>query len=152
MSAGEVQQPAIGPNSESVNLSVHRAWAAPREPGCRGASDAAGEGQDVDPDEILPRDALPSDSVRQTLDALRERNRLLETELFRLRALLQEWMLSQLTYKALYYQYSGQRPEAPHAGLMQEKEMVRRRIREQWFAGSEHQAILGDQTRRMSKP
>ena len=55
----------------------------------------------------------------------------------RSRALLQEWMLSQLTYKALYFQYSGQRPEAPHAGLMQEKEMVRRHPRE-WFAGSEH--------------
>ncbi|AOY95122.1 hypothetical protein BKK79_25295 [Cupriavidus sp. USMAA2-4] len=152
MSAGEVQQPAIGPSSESANLSIHPVWAAPREPGSRGAFDAAGEGQDVDLGEILTRDALPSDGVRQTLDALRQRNRLLEAELMRLRALLQEWMLSQLTYKALYFQYSGQRPEAPHAGLMQEKEMVRRHIREQWFAGSEHQAVPGDQTCRMSKP
>jgi len=142
----------MGPISESANLPIHRAWGALRAAGCREALDATGDEQDGGVAGGLSRDAILSDSVQQSLDALLKRNRMLEAELSRQRALLQDWMLSQLTYKTLYFQYSGQSPDAPRTELMREKEMVRRRIREQLLTGGDHQTILGDQTRRLSKP
>jgi len=85
---------------------------------------------------LLADDTALSDSARAAVENLLRRHRLLEGELARQRAMLQEWILSQLTYKSLYYQYSGQTPEAPRVELMREKEAVRRRIREQLQCGS----------------
>ncbi len=76
----------------------------------------------------------------------------MDGELSRQRALLQEWILSQLTYKALYYRYSGQSPEAPCTELMREKDQVRRHIRDQLHAGGDPTAILGEQSSSQSKP
>lgn len=86
------------------------------------------------------------------MEALLQRHRMLAEELARQRTLLQEWILSQLTYKALYFQYSGQSPEAPSVDLMREKDMVRRRIRDQLHAGRDYDSVLEEQSRSLSRP
>ncbi|WP_029043976.1 MULTISPECIES: hypothetical protein [Cupriavidus] len=156
MNAGEIRRPAMGPISESASLSIHRAWAAlgeaaaetPRRHRIAERTDPAASAVEA----FLSQDgALPS-HVRAAIEQLLQRQRSLEGELSRQRSLLQEWILSQLTYKTLYYRYSGQSPEAPRGELLREKDQVRRRIREQLQAGGEHDAILGEQSRSLSRP
>jgi len=152
MTAGEIRRPGIGHISESANRSIHRPWAALEE--------AAGEvpREEVHHDGaaagvaalLADGEALP-DEARQAIENLLSRQRLLEGELARQRKLLQEWILSQLTYKTLYYQYSGQTPDSPRMDLMQEKEAVRRRIRDQLRAGGDALAVLNEQSRSPSR-
>ncbi len=130
---------------------MHRTWAA--------LGDAAGESSTrkirhdgtavSDVTVLLEEGELPS-GVRQAVENLLRRHRLLEAELVRQRELLQEWILSQQTYKALYYQYSGQTPEAPRVELMRERDAVRRRLQEQLHLGSDPLAVLDEQVRSQS--
>ncbi|CAQ72885.1 conserved hypothetical protein [Cupriavidus taiwanensis LMG 19424] len=99
---------------------------------------------------LLAEDSELSDSARAAVSNLLRRHRLLEGELARQRTLLQEWILSQLTYKALYYQYSGQSPQAPRVELMREKEAVRRRILAQLQPGADDLAAPDESTRSLS--
>ncbi|BDB28615.1 hypothetical protein Tamer19_00690 [Cupriavidus sp. TA19] len=99
---------------------------------------------------LLADDSALTDSARAAVENLLRRHRLLEGELARQRAMLQEWILSQLTYKTLYYQYSGQTPEAPRVELMREKEAVRRRIRDQLQGGTGYLAAPEEQSRSLS--
>ncbi|AMR82171.1 hypothetical protein [Cupriavidus nantongensis] len=154
MTAGEIRRPVIGPVRESSNRSIrsmHPAWAAVGEaegevPAKRAVSEAA----TADVAALLAEDSELSDSARAAVSNLLRRHRLLEGELARQRTLLQEWILSQLTYKALYYQYSGQSPQAPRVELMREKEAVRRRIREQLQPGADYLAAPDESTRSLS--
>lgn len=83
----------------------------------------------------LADDEQVSPSTRRAVEALLQRHRALEDEVARQRKLLQEWIVSQLTYKSLYYLYSGQSPEAPRLELVRERDVVRRRIQAQMEAG-----------------
>lgn len=152
MTAGEIRRPAIGPITESVNRSIHhRAWAARGEAaGEAPLSKAAHDGATADVAALLAEDSELSDSARAAVQNLLRRHRLLEGEMARQRVLLQEWILSQLTYKTLYYQYSGQSPQAPSLELMREKEAVRRRIREQLQGGADFLAAPDEQSRSLS--
>lgn len=157
MTAGEIRRPAIAPISESANESIHRAWAALGEASADIAlSDKGDEGHAdyaiTDVAAVLAEDHGASPRTRAAVEGLLQRHRLLAEELARQRHLLQEWILSQLTYKALYYQYSGQKPEAPSVELMREKDMVRRRIRDQLYAGCDHASVLEDPSRSPSRP
>ena len=101
---------------------------------------------------VLAEDREVSPRTRAAVEGLLQRHRLLADELYRQRQLLQEWILSQLTYKALYYQYSGQKPESPSIELMREKDMVRRRIRDELCAGGDRVSVLEDPLRSLSTP
>lgn len=153
MTAGEIRRPAIGPISESASQSGHRAWAALGE---ASADIALRDGHEdyaiTDVAAVLADDVGASPRTRAAVEALLQRHRLLAEEVARQRLLLQEWILSQLTYKALYFQYSGQKPEAPSVELMREKDMVRRRIRDELYAGSEPVAMLDEPSRSLSRP
>jgi hypothetical protein len=120
--------------------------AAAEAPAKRAVSEAATA--DVAP--LLAEDSELSDSARAAVSNLLRRHCMLEGELARQRALLQEWILSQLTYKTLYYQYSGQSPQAPRLELMREKEAVRRRIREQLETGVDYLAAPDESSRSLS--
>lgn len=153
MSVEEIRRPAIGPISESANLSIHRAWPALGE----AASDTSSpQGRDdtiaTAAAALLEHDAaLPPDAHR-VLARLLHSHHCLEGEVARLRTLLQEWILSQLTYKALYYQYSGQSVDAPSEDRMREKERMRRTIREQLHSGGDRCAVLGRPSRSSNRP
>lgn len=145
MNAGEIRRPAIGPISESANRSMHRTWAV--------LGDATGDsatrkirhdGAAVSDVTALLEEGDLSSTTRQAVENLLRRHRLLEAELVRQRELLQEWILSQQTYKALYYQYSGQTPESPRVELMRERDIVRRRLQEELHLGSDPLAAMGD--------
>lgn len=156
MTAGEIRRPAMGPISESASLSIHRAWsalgeAAAEAPRQSRASEGGNSAASI-VEAFLSQDEALAPYARAAIEQLLQRQRSLEGELSRQRALLQEWILSQLTYKTLYYRYSGQSPEAPRRELTHEKDEVRRRIRDQLQAGGEYSAILGDQSRSLSKP
>lgn len=130
---------------------MHPAWAAVGEAaGEVPAKRAVREGVAAEVDALLAQDSELSDSARAVISNLLRRHRLLEGELARQRTLLQEWILSQLTYKALYYQYSGQSPQAPRVELMREKEAMRRRIREQLQPGADYLAAPDESTRSLS--
>jgi hypothetical protein len=120
--------------------------AAAEAPAKRAVSEVATA--DVAP--LLAEDSELSDSARAAVSNLLRRHCMLEGELARQRALLQEWILSQLTYKTLYYQYSGQSPQAPRLELMREKEAVRRRIREQLETGVDYLAAPDESSRSLS--
>lgn len=155
MTAGEIRRPAIGPVRESISRStsrsIHHAWAALGEAaGEASANRASRDGATADVAALLADDSALSESARAAVENLLRRHRLLEGELARQRAMLQEWILSQLTYKSLYYQYSGQTPEAPRVELMREKEAVRRRIREQLQGGSGYLAAPEEPSRSLS--
>jgi hypothetical protein len=96
-------------------------------------------------------DAHLPPAMRRALGDLLQSHRSLEGEVSRLRMRLQEWIVSQLTYKALYYRYSGQTPESPRDELMREKDRMRRTIQDQLDAGADHTAILGQHSRSLSK-
>ncbi|WP_454712884.1 hypothetical protein [Cupriavidus nantongensis] len=153
MTAGEIRRPVIGPVRESSNRSIrsmHPAWAAVGEAaGEVPAKRAVSEGVAAEVDALLAQDSELSDSARAVISNLLRRHRLVEGELARQRTLLQEWILSQLTYKALYYQYSGQ-SHAPRVELMREKEAMRRRIREQLQPGADYLAAPDESTRSLS--
>ncbi|WER49546.1 hypothetical protein CupriaWKF_20620 [Cupriavidus sp. WKF15] len=151
MTAGEIRRPAIGPISESASRSMHRTWAV--------LGEAAGEsssrkhrhdGAAVSDVTLLLEEGELSSSARLAVENLLRRHRLLEAELVRQRELLQEWILSQQTYKVLYYQYSGQAPEAPRVELMRERDAVRRRLQEQLHLGSDALAVMDEQARSQS--
>ncbi len=157
MTAGEIRRPAIGPISESASQSMHGVWAALGE----ASADIAQPERDDEGHEhhaitavaaALAEDRDMSPRTRAAVEALLRHHRLLAEDLARQRQLLQEWILSQLTYKSLYYQYSGQKPEAPNVELMREKDMVRRRIREQLHVGCEEVGVLDEQSRSLSRP
>ncbi|GAB7547549.1 hypothetical protein [Cupriavidus sp. CuC1] len=156
MTAGEIRRPAIGPISESASLSIHRAWAALGEAAAeaprRSRASERGDPAASTVEAFLSQDQTLPAYARTAIEQLLQRQRTMDGELSRQRALLQEWILSQLTYKALYYRYSGQSPEAPRTELMREKDQVRRHIRDQLHAGGDHTAILGEQSRSQSKP
>ncbi len=141
MTVGEVGRSGIGPISHTADLSIRRAWVALGEARADALRPATAVADDVAA--FLAGDrALPA-PVRNGIEALLKRQCLLEDELCRQRKLLQEWILSQLTYKALYYQYSGQAPDALRPELMLEKDMVRRRIRDELQAGGDYLSVLG---------
>ncbi|CAG2156942.1 hypothetical protein [Cupriavidus numazuensis] len=151
MTAGEIRRTAIGPISESASRSMHRTWAV--------LGEAAGEsatrrirhdGAAVSDVTALLQDGELSSSAREAIENLLRRHRLLEAELVRQRELLQEWILSQQTYKALYYQYSGQTPEAPRVELMRERDAVRRRLQEELHLGSDPLAVMDEPARSQS--
>lgn len=151
MTAGEIRRPAIGPISESASRSMHRTWAV--------LGDATGDsatrtirhdGAAVSDVTALLEEGDLSSTARQAIENLLRRHRLLEAELVRQRELLQEWILSQQTYKALYYQYSGQTPEAPRVELMRERDAVRRRLQEKLHLGSDPLAVMGEQAHSQS--
>lgn len=114
------------------------------------AKPAASEAATAEVAALLAEDSELSDSARAAVSNLLRRHRLLEGELARQRTLLQEWILSQLTYKTLYYQYSGQPPQAPSLELMREKEAVRRRIRQQLQPGADNLAAPDESSRSLS--
>ncbi|WP_354685373.1 hypothetical protein [Cupriavidus necator] len=151
MTAGEIRRPANGPVRESANRSIHRAWAVLGEAaGEAPRSKAMHDGATADVDALLASDSELSDSARAVVQNLLHRHRLLEGEMARQRVLLQEWILSQLTYKTLYYQYSGQSSQAPSLELMREKEAVRRRIREELQGGADYVVAPDAQPRSLS--
>ncbi|AZG16055.1 MULTISPECIES: hypothetical protein [Cupriavidus] len=157
MTAGEIRRPAIGPDSQAGSQPVPGAWAALGEASADVALQEAGEkGHEdyaiTDVAALLAEDRDVSPRTRAAVQSLLQRHRLLSEELHRQRLLLQEWILSQLTYKALYYQYSGQKPEAPSIELMREKDMVRRRIRDELYAGADPAALSDDSPRSLSRP
>jgi len=153
MTAGEIRRPAIGPISESANPSIHHAWAVLGDPSADMALRDRHEDYAIaDVATALAEDHEVSPRTRAAVERLVQRHRLMAEELSRQRRLLQEWILSQLTYKALYFQYSGQSPEAPSVELMREKDMVRRRISEQLSAGRDYHSVLEDQSRSLSRP
>lgn len=153
MTAGEIRRPDIGPISESANQSIHRAWAALGE--AAGDNIPQRDGHEeytiTDVAALLAEEPELSPRMRLALEGLLQRHRVLADELGRQRKLLQEWILSQLTYKALYLQYSGQTPAAPSVELMREKDMVRRRIRDQLHSGRDYLSVLDEQFRSPSK-
>ena len=163
MTAGEIRRPAIGPISDSASQSMHGVWAALGE----ASADIARSERDEEGHEhhehhehqaiaavaaVLAEDRDMSPRTRAAVETLLRHHRLLAEDLARQRQLLQEWILSQLTYKSLYYQYSGQKPEAPNVELMREKDMVRRRIREQLHVGCEDVGVLDEPLRSLSRP
>jgi len=151
MTAGEIRRPAIGPISESAHRSIQKAWAASGEaPGEAAGRKVHHDGAIAGVAALLDEEGALSDAAREAVGNLLRRHRLLEDELARQRELLQEWILSQLTYKTLYYQYSGQSPDAPRVEMMREKETVRRRIHDQLHAGGDYLTALNDQSRRQS--
>lgn len=154
MTVGEIGRPGMGPISATADLPIHRAWAVLDDARSDAPRPEAGPTTDAGDDlaAFLAADNTLPAPARHGIEALLRRQRLLEDDLCRQRKLLQEWILSQLTYKTLYYQYSGQAPDAPRPELMQEKEMVRRRIRDQLQAGGDYLAVLGLQSRSPSKP
>jgi len=153
MTAGEIRRPAIGPNGESANPSIHHAWANFGDPSSDFAQRDRQEDYAIaDVTAALADDHEVSPRTQAAVERLVQRHRLIAEELTRQRRLLQEWILSQLTYKALYFQYSGQSPEAPSVELMREKDMVRRRISEQLSAGRDYLSVLEDQSRSLSRP
>ena len=153
MTAGEIRRPDIGPISESANQSIHRAWAPMGEAaGDISLRDGHEEYTIADVAALLADEPDLSPRLRCAVEGLLHRHRLLGDELARQRKLLQEWILSQLTYKALYLQYSGQSPDAPSVELMREKEMVRRRIRDQLQSGRDYLSVLDEQSRSPSRP
>ncbi|MDQ0143037.1 hypothetical protein J2T05_004662 [Cupriavidus necator] len=113
-------------------------------------NEAASDAATAEVAALLSQDSELSDGARAAVSNLLRRHRLLEGELARQRTLLQEWILSQLTYKTLYYQYSGQSPQAPRLELMREKEAVRRRIREQLQAGADYLSAPDESARSLS--
>lgn len=157
MTAGEIRRPAIGPISQPGSQPVHGKWKALGE---ASADIALQEGSDkghedyaiTDVATVLAEDREVSPRTRAAVEGLLQRHRLLADELYRQRQLLQEWILSQLTYKALYYQYSGQKPDSPSIELMREKDMVRRRIRDELCAGGDRVSVLEDPLRSLSTP
>lgn len=151
MTAGEIRRPAIGPVRESAHRSIHHAWAARgHAAGELPIDKAVHDGASADVAALLAEDSELSDTARAAVQSLLRRQRLLEGEMARQRLLLQEWILSQLTYKTLYYQYSGQSPQAPRVELMREKEAVRRRIREQLQGSADNVAVPDEQPRSLS--
>lgn len=151
MTAGEIRRPEFGPISASASRSIHRAPLA-SDASDISLRDADLGGPDTEVAVLLAEDTEISPRTRQAVEALLQRHRMLAEELARQRTLLQEWILSQLTYKALYLQYSGQSPEAPSVELMREKDMVRRRIRDQLHAGRDYDSVLEEQSRSLSRP
>lgn len=152
MTAGEIRRPAIGPITESANQSGHRVLAALGEAAAAVAMhDAQDDYAVTDVVNVLAEDTEVSPRTRAAVERLLQRHRLQAEELTRQRALLQEWIISQLTYKALYYQYSGQKPEAPSVELMREKDMVRRRIRDELYGGREALAVVEQPSRSLSR-
>lgn len=157
MIAGEIRRPAIGPMNQPGSQPALGDWAALGE-----ASEeiALHEGGDKGHEDyaiaavalVLAEDHDVSPRTRAAVEGLLQRHRLLADELHRQRQLLQEWILSQLTYKALYYQYSGQNPEAPSIELMREKDMVRRRIRDELHVGADQAEVPEDPLRSLSRP
>ena len=101
---------------------------------------------------MLADDQEVSPRTRAAVEGLLHRHRLLAEELSRQRKLLQEWILSQQTYKTLYFQYSGQSPDAPNIELMLEKDMVRRRIRDQLSAGRDQVSVAEESPHSLSRP
>ncbi|CAG9173664.1 hypothetical protein [Cupriavidus pinatubonensis] len=150
MTAGEIRRTAIGPISESASRSMHRTWAVLGEAAGESATRRIrhdGAAADVT---ALLQDGELSASAREAIENLLRRHRLLEAELVRQRELLQEWILSQQTYKALYYQYSGQTPDAPRVELMRERDAVRRRLQEELHLGSDPLAVMDEPARSQS--
>ncbi len=149
MTAGEIRRPAIGPISESASRSMHRTWAVLGE--AEGAASTRKIRHDgaADVAALLDEGELSS-SARLAVENLLRRHRLLEAELVRQRELLQEWILRQQTYTALYYQYSGQTPEAPRLTLVRERDAVRRRLQDELHLGSGALAVMGEQARSQS--
>lgn len=157
MTAGEIRRPAIGPISQPGSQPARGSWAALGEASAdialRDGSDKGHENYAItDVATLLAEDTDVSPRTRAAVEGLLQRHRLLNEELCRQRLLLQEWILSQLTYKALYYQYSGQKPESPSIELMREKDMVRRRIRDELCAGGDRASVLEDPSRSLSTP
>lgn len=151
MNAGEIRRPAIGSMSESANHSIHGAWLALGE---AGNAEPLRQGQH-DPfvasvEAFLAADPGVSAETRTAVANVIQRNQSLEAEVAKLRTLLQEWIISQQTYKALYYRYSGQSPETPREDLMHEKEQMRRSIRGQLNPGVSPSHLSSEQTRSLS--
>lgn len=153
MTAGEIRRPAIGPISESAEPTTHRAWTVLGESTAGIAlTDWHEDYAIAEVAAVLADDHEVSPRTRAAVEGLMHRHRLLAEELSRQRKLLQEWILSQLTYKTLYLQYSGQSPDAPNVELMREKDMVRRRIRDQLSAGRDHASVAEESSRSLSRP
>ncbi|ODV42662.1 hypothetical protein AWV79_24855 [Cupriavidus sp. UYMMa02A] len=153
MTAGEIRRPAIGPISESASRSMRRTWAVLGEAAGESATrKIRQDGVAVSDVTALLEEGELSSAARHAVENLLRRHRLLEAELVRQRELLQEWILSQQTYKALYFQYSGQAPEAPRVELMRERDAVRRRLQEEFHLGSDPLAVLDEQARSQSSP
>ncbi|CAG2145986.1 hypothetical protein LMG31506_03300 [Cupriavidus yeoncheonensis] len=130
---------------------MHRTWAVLGEATGDSATRAIRhDGAAVSDVTALLEEGALSSTARQAIENLLRRHRLLEAELVRQRELLQEWILSQQTYKALYYQYSGQTPEAPRVELMRERDAVRRRLQEKLHLGSDALAVMGEPTHSQS--
>ena len=153
MTAGEIRRPAIGPISESAKPSAHRAWTVLGESSNGIAlSDWHEDYAIAEVAAVLADDQDVSPRTRAAVEGLLHRHRLLAEELSRQRKLLQEWILSQQTYKTLYFQYSGQSPDAPNIELMLEKDMVRRRIRDQLSAGRDQVSVAEESPHSLSRP
>jgi len=135
MTAGEIGHPTSVACPESVSLPVRRSLSAVPD-GERGTARRAGRKDPAaDVATCLAEDAQISACTRRAVEALLQRHRALEEEVARQRKMLQEWIVSQLTYKSLYFQYSGQTPDAPRLELVREREAVRRRIQAQLETG-----------------
>ncbi|MGT2490377.1 hypothetical protein ACU4GD_07080 [Cupriavidus basilensis] len=139
MTAGEIRRPAMGPIGE-VRQPVHSPCLVGFGEAAAGhrAEAASASGAILPPSTVeafLSQDETLLPMCGQRSSNCCSGNASLESELSRQRELLQEWILSQLTYKALYYRYSGQSLEAPRSELTREKDEVRRRIRDQLQAG-----------------
>lgn len=112
-------------------------------PALREAGTALTERSSADsgPAEIVARflgtpDASVDASTREAMTALLQRHRQLEHDLARLREQREEWIVSALTYKALYLRYASESPNALNDRLMRETDTMRRTIRAQLRDGS----------------
>lgn len=162
MTAGEVHRPA-GPN-QAATPSIARAWTQLADTtGAKPASDAShhrdrrdGANRTHRHSRREPRDESVVDAVaallatddsvapniRQAVDGLLQRHRQLEADVARLRAQREEWIVSVLTYQALYHRYSGQTLDVPNDRLMRERDSMRRTIREQLRSGTTPTAMF----------
>jgi hypothetical protein len=146
MTAGEIRRSQFGSINQSTKISIHRAWSVVGEtsqaaPATVKRIDARVEALGAF---LASTESLPDDA-RAAIESLLRDQRALEGELHRQRSLLQEWILSQQTYKALYYQYSGQSADSPRPELMHEMEQMRRSIRKQLHGDGETHAVLEQQ-------
>lgn len=157
MTAGEIRRSEFGSINQSAKISIHPAWNAVGEteqatPSRLNRNEARNEARAEALGAFLASAASLPDDARAAIESLLRDQRALEGELNRQRSLLQEWILSQQTYKALYYQYSGQTADSLRPDLMHEKEQMRRSIRKQLQGDGETNAVLEQQPCSVSEP
>ena len=143
MTAGEVHRASNAPSGHSATHSIRRGLPvladAEPAPAQRQNDTALADALAA----LIADEPAISAAARQTIEALLQRHRQLVADVARLRDQREEWVISALTYKALFERYSGQSPHEPNDRLMREKDSMRRAIREQLREGAATAACPG---------